>query len=130
MGGAYIFVALVLAALPVILLGKWFARCHLLGGRTRTDLRQLYETDVKPLEIEYTVFMKTYSALAEAFSIDIGLIRPNDKLENYSKMDEWNLGEGAEKMGRWLSDEVGRSSFDSKLVTVLDVLRFVQCHQL
>jgi hypothetical protein len=124
--GAYLFLVVLVAAAFLVIAGGKLARWRLFRGRTSVPLPQLYETEVKSLGIEYQAFERTVIAIAASYSVDVGLVRPADQLEAYRKIDTWVIGEGAEKLGRWLSDEVGRPPPYCKLSTVSDLMRLVQ----
>jgi hypothetical protein len=90
------------------------------------SMDQIYQDYVSDHGISFGTFSEVYERFAWAYDIDKHLARPGDAITLYSDLDEWSLGEGAEKMGRWLSGEFDHDPETDKPTTVMDVMQLVQ----
>lgn len=94
-----------ITSLVIFIFSKYVARKNEFKKRRLIELPELYDSDIASYGINYETFKKIYNALGNSYSIDPRLIRSNDPLKKFFKIDSWDLDAGTEKMEEWLCKE-------------------------
>lgn len=94
---------LFVALITVIIVLQLREEQSLIAGRKPCSLNEIYVAVSD--RVSFEVFVETWTAVGNAYSIDPQLIRPGDTIKQLSKLDSWNLGEGEDELGAWLEQK-------------------------
>ncbi len=103
---------------------RWRERHAFKKGRKAQSLAAIHET-VKG-QVSFQIFEEVWVKVGQAYSIDSGFIRPNDKLKTLGGIDSWDLSKGAEELDKWFQAQGLDSKHQPSIQTVLDIAKWVQ----
>lgn len=113
--------AVLIASLAIVLFRKREERAFL-RGRTPVSIAEL---NIKlSREVGNTSLEDVLAAIGSGYSINPRLIRPEDQIKTFAKMDSWLLGRGEERLSEWLRVQ-GVSEQFNESATVLDIVQAV-----
>ena len=92
------------------------------------DVNQVLSSYETNDQLDLKIYYEVVGKLAESINLDLGLIRPNDTLDELFGLDTWELGEGQERFEKWLLEYVGSLPEFFMAKTVADLVFIVQEH--
>lgn len=102
---------------------RYFSIRRITLNRTPIDLQEIHRTIAD--KASFDTVEQVFQALGEAYSVDPGLIRPEDPLRYFSNADSWRLDAGTEQLNKWLQS-IGIKEIGAQPKTVLDLLVLVE----
>jgi hypothetical protein len=102
---------------------RYFSIRRITLNRTPIDLQEIHRTVAD--KASFDTVKQVFQALGDAYSVDPGLIRPEDPLKYFSNADSWRLDAGTEQLNKWLQS-IGIKEIGAQPKTVLDLLVLVE----
>lgn len=123
MPDSLVWILCLLLGIVLVLVFRQLSRRRFKSNRVVLNLDVMYKEVAN--EVNYDTFKDVLFALGESYSIDPGILRISDTLEDLEKLDSWDIGTGTEKMNDWLQRK-GVKTFDGSVRSVKDLLLAVQ----
>lgn len=118
-----------LILMSVVIVGFFLSRERrkITRGREPKSVAAIYESISE--NVSFDVFRDLLQEMGNAYSLNPELIRPDDDLKSFARYDSWRLGDGTERLERWMLEN-GVDASHIAAETVLDLARIVEAARL
>lgn len=118
-----IIAGVLLLAFLLVWLGKQSAKKRLTSNRIPLSFEEIRRSS--QVDISTESLASVFTTLGDFYRVNPQLLRPNDKLKDFSDLDSWSLGIGTERLNKWLQS-IGIEEIGTQPNTVLDLLLLVE----